>query len=63
MYTPNLETILAARPQDAIGAAQPRRASDIDRVNTRHEKTRVLAHLTVQLAMLLNEQGARNGDA
>jgi hypothetical protein len=63
MYTPNLETILAARPHDTIGQPQPVHAGGIERVNSPREKAAMLARLTIQLAMLGDEQEACDGHA
>jgi hypothetical protein len=63
MRLPNLETILAARPHGTIGQAQQSCSSGTDRINTPREKAAVLAHLTIQLAMLSAEQEVRHGDA
>jgi hypothetical protein len=63
MYTPNLATILAARPDEAVGQAQSMRTPHVDRVNTARDKAAILAHLTIHLAMLRADTEACDGDA
>jgi hypothetical protein len=63
MYTPSIETILAPRPDGALGQPQQQCEANVERVNTAHEKAATLARLTIQLAMVGAEQGVCHGHA